>query len=82
MPKAQAAAAHPWHRQARRRQSPAAVARLARHEALASPLVVRAAGLGALRAERSLLNSSGAVVQFVHDAVVVPAGWGRVLPAR
>ena len=82
MPKAQAAAAYPWHRQAQRRQSPAAAARLARHEALASPLVVRAAVLGAVRAEVSLPHSSGAAVQFVPDAAVVPAGWGRVLQAR
>ena len=70
---AQAAAAHQWHRQARRRQSPAAAVPRAQHEVQASPLVVRAVVLGAALAEASLPHSSGAAVLFVPDAAVVPA---------
>ena len=76
---AQAAAAQQWHRQARRRQSLAAAARLAQHARQASPLVALVVVLGAALAEASLPHSSGAAVLLAPDAAVVPA-WRRRVP--
>ena len=81
---AQAAAAHQWHRQAQRRQSPAAAVPRAQHAKQALPLVALVAALlGVARAEGLLPHSSGAAVRLAPDAGVVPAWRGRaarVLP--